>query len=1757
MGQLRKARSAIRRQVTLLVRDLEALLLADETEATVFQSKMEVLNKNNAKLEGMDEQVLLKMTTTPTQEEDDKDGGADEIADQDKELDEELKMANDYQEKVTLVTVRVREKLIPTSSPRTSPTPSESSTTMSEGGERRKQYKLPKITLKKFDGRLHDWLGWWSQFSKIHEDADLHDVDKFMYLSQSMVPGTRAKELVDSYPMTAGNYLEVIRALKDRFGQEDLLIPHYIRGLLKIVVTNATNKEKMPLSTLYDKLETDIRSLGTLNVTTEEMARFLHPIVESCLSEEIFMTWQRSHLYEKDGSTESPPKSKLDYLLQFLREESQREMKREQAKADFSWDSKAEKKADPKKVKVTEETPTNAGLLSQGVKEKRSCIFCDKSNHSSSKCFKAGRMSPEEKQVKVKEKKACYICLAQGHRASSCEVKLNCKFCAGRHFDIMCSRRNDILDVNSGGEQSGSGTVVSHLGVQCQSDVLLKTMMVKVKNPHTNETRVVRVLFDDGSQRSYITRRTVTDIKSQAVGREESRIVLMNGTITDYENTNKHEIELTGLGLNKKVKIIVREKPQIGCATPKVPSGPWIQKLKKMKIFLTDWEMTHVDRVDIDLLIGSDYYEIFRTGKRIQVDAGLYAVETIFGWTLSGSVPDEKSLSSFVTQSYFGAELSKLWDLEFIGIRDSADLESKTEKDQRVKQELLSHILRDETGRYSVRLPWINGMPEIPTNRAVAEKRLERATTKLIAQGEYSRYDALFKDWMKEGFIEEVTSESGGHYLPHRPVLKPESQTTPVRPVFDASCRVGKNPSLNMCLETGPNMLELIPAILLRFRRNQVGVLADIRKAFQMIGVLPEDRKFQKFLWWVSPDMKEIVEYQHCKVVFGMTCSPFILAAVLDHHLENCEDKKTANYLRKSLYVDNVATSVKGKEEYVEFREKSTAILAETQMDLRLWESNADEGHEKEVTTVLGLKWNKAEDTLYCKIPQSVTEFDVTEVVTSRKVLSAVAQVFDPIGFTCASVIVPKVLLQGAWLDVKKWDDEWKEELASKFREWIEEMQVLTQIKIPRFAFKSLPESSLQLHVFCDASCLAYAGVAFIRIEDVTGVHIQLLMAKSRVAPLEKKKPKKVTIPRLELLACVIGARLSFLVRESLDFQEVPIHFWSDSTTCLAWINRDEDWGTFVGNRVREVVKLTDKNQWRHVPGCMNPADLPSRGCNPRSLLESRWWEGPEWLKLLPEDWPTSQSLVDEDEINQEKKKTTLTSHVVEKVLLKFSHYLKNVRVASWMRRFMSNAREKTATMRRMGELSFSEIKAGERDLILQIQTRHYGSTPKVKGFAVAKQPDGLWHLKTRLTERMDTEDFKYPILLPKDEPLVEQLVKYVHQTSYHSGTQHVLGRLRERYWVVHARTLVKKVIRGCVKCQRYYVDHLKCAEAPLPEKRIETVAAFQTTGVDLAGPLMLKGGKKVWIVLFTCAVYRGVHLDVVDSLNSEAFLMSLERFVNTIGRPHTIYSDNGTNFVGTNNLFKKLDWEKIRRDSGARRINWVFIVPSSPWWGGWWERLVRSMKEILRKMLGRAKLTYDGLRTCLAAAAQVMNDRPLTTMTADAGDLIPLTPSLFMKDLPVTHFPESEEVGAKFLQGSYEKLQTLKSSLQARFRKEYLGFLTSRNCNQFSDTVKIGALVLVGDSNKKRFEWPLGRIVDLIPGKDGKIRVVKVKTTTGTLTRPLQRLYPLEIPNYEDIPSPPKLSPVNGQEKIVPETTTTKTGRVVKKTVRYGEWKY
>ncbi|KAF2881706.1 hypothetical protein ILUMI_24465 [Ignelater luminosus] len=302
----------------------------------------------------------------------------------------------------------------------------------------------------------------------------------------------------------------------------------------------------------------------------------------------------------------------------------------------------------------------------------------------------------------------------------------------------------------------------------------------------------------------------------------------------------------------------VLDQPSICNAVSHIFYGPWINELEEVGIRLSDTSGSD----PIELLIDADFAGKLYTGRRHILKNGLVAVETTLGWTLMGQVPTSKpdTSTTMTVLSLFvkDASIANLWELDLLGIAEPT----------------------------TKRLPWLEGHSSLPDNYSASKNRLRTTIKKVTDMKRLEAYDAVFREWLEEGIIEEIKldqSEDKCHYLPHRPVAK-EHSSTKIRPVFDASAREKDRPSLNHCLEKGVNLIELIPTILLRF---------DIRKAFLQISLHEADRDFLRFLW-VNADGDEII-YRHKRVVFGVNCCSFLLGATIEYHLsqglKRCETK--------------------------------------------------------------------------------------------------------------------------------------------------------------------------------------------------------------------------------------------------------------------------------------------------------------------------------------------------------------------------------------------------------------------------------------------------------------------------------------------------------------------------------------------------------------------------------------------------------------------------------------------------------------------------------------------------------------------------------------------------------------------------------------------------------------------------------------------------------------------------------------------------
>ena len=385
----------------------------------------------------------------------------------------------------------------------------------------------------------------------------------------------------------------------------------------------------------------------------------------------------------------------------------------------------------------------------------------------------------------------------------------------------------------------------------------------------------------------------------------------------------------------------------------------------------------------------------------------------------------------------------------------------------------------------------------------------------------------------------------------------------------------------------------------------------------------------------------------------------------------------------------------------------------------------------------------------------------------------------------------------------------------------------------------------------------------------------------------------------------------------------------------------------------------------------------------------------------------------------------------------------------------------------------------------------------------------------------------KHPILLSNKSNFTKLLIKFEHERLLHASPRTVYCSLHDKYWILRARSTIRGVIRKCICCFKVNPSTFSPKMGDLPSERVSPSPPFKTVGLDLAGPYFIKDGKmrnrtlvKVYICVYVCFSTKALHLELVSDLTTEAFLNSLKRFVSRRGLPSDIYSDNGTNFVGAANelfelheLFLKVKDPLIKDYLNVQKIQWHFIPPRAPHFGGLWEAAVKSCKYHLKRIVGEANLTFEQFYTILIQIEAILNSRPLTPLSNDPNDLEPLTPSHFLIGRKLIALPQRcvEEAANRITQ--FKRLQQMVQNFWSRWHREYLGSLQTRSkWKSSSHELKSGMMVLIKADNVPPLQWSVGRIIATHPGQDGIVRVVTIKTAKGIFKRPFSKVCPLPV---------------------------------------------
>ena len=499
----------------------------------------------------------------------------------------------------------------------------------------------------------------------------------------------------------------------------------------------------------------------------------------------------------------------------------------------------------------------------------------------------------------------------------------------------------------------------------------------------------------------------------------------------------------------------------------------------------------------------------------------------------------------------------------------------------------------------------------------------------------------------------------------HHAVIRKEAVSSKLRIVYNGSLKVGKNPSLNDCLHSGPSLIPKIFDILLHFRWFQVPLTADISKAFLQISIKPEDREYLRFLWVndIQVDNPQILILRFLRLVFGITSSPFGLMGTIFEHVSQykLEDPTFVNKVERDTYMDDIITGTDSVDEWFELFLKLKSRFADAKFTLHKFLSSSPElmnkiQQQEKLSGQISDNQSQLcdEDLSYAKLTLNTTETPVDssskkskvlchtwdcesdiiefnfekladyakslQPLTKRNIPRVTAKLFDPLGIVSPVFIKNKILFQK--LSKKNWDESVDENVRKDWVKWVDDLSAVKFITLPRCYFKGQIEIlNSTLHVFTDASVLAFAAVIYLVIQTQSEYFSSLVTSKTRVAPLTD-----ISLPRLELLGALTGARLINCVHEALtDVLRVnEIVCWSDSLVTLYWIKGiNKHFKQFVENRTSKIRKNTEIQFWRHCPGTLNPADIPTRGMSAAEFADNDlWFKGPDFIRKPKEFWP-------------------------------------------------------------------------------------------------------------------------------------------------------------------------------------------------------------------------------------------------------------------------------------------------------------------------------------------------------------------------------------------------------------------------------------------------------------------------------------------------------------------------------------------------------
>ncbi|KAJ8941107.1 hypothetical protein NQ318_019112 [Aromia moschata] len=1035
--------------------------------------------------------------------------------------------------------------------------------------------KLPKLQIPNFSGNIKDWPTYIECFnSLIHHNGNLSDVDRVHYLIGSL--SGAALSVCSGVPPTGENYRIIYQTLVDKYSDKRATANYYLDQIINF--RQAQTETATSLNAFLEKFDVAVKSLQKLQIS-ELDDYILAYLALSKLNPETQRLFENAH-----RKTEMP--SYTD-IVTFVKEQAKICIRSPNKKLNSSLDSKNDK---PKQ--------THSFLVQNNLSRQNKCYVCKNNDHPITECSKFLGMCPLDRYTFIRNNNFCLNCLGS-HKVINCQRLVNCViihcYILRNLVKLLIKTENDIAGVDSIARASGynssnipgdsqemnpSNEVASTSNVQSVANycsvnakshnedsnkmVLLSTVKVNIPDI-SGKLYIARCLLDSCSQANFLTFDRFLEV--QGIGSLCSKIYGCSKImiVSRIDPSKKYSVE-----------VLVVDK-----ITSRLPQ---VEIDFKTLSHLTDVPLaddTFYKPNQIDGIIGAELYPyLIGQGRVTGASEAPVAIETSLGYVVMGSVHMTESPStslSFcsIVDPSLDNLVKRFWETEDVSSSSVANPD-----DVACEAIFEKTFSRDKSGRYTVTLPFQYDPTNLGDSYKMAERRFLALEKKLLTNQNFrEQYIEIIRDYLRQGHmtkLHQTDCPSPVYYIPHHAIYKPDSSSTPIRIVFDASAKTDSSYSLNDLLYTGPKLQTDVVTMFLHFRLFSIAFIADLRQMYRQILVNKKFRCFQRILWRTHPN-EPLATYELNTVSFGIKSSPFLALRTV-RQLANDEQSSlglAAEVVKHHMYMDDLITSSATVDQAIILYKELVELFHRGGFELVKWATNSEKLLEQipqqyrssstvsfdiHFLKVLGLQWQPKDDILSFSL-------DITEKRCSkRNILSTVARCFDPLGFLSPVTLKAKLLIKQMWILKLDWDESPPDDIVQWWNEFQTSLPLLTNFSIPRHvgAFDNCIASLIG---FADACKTSYGAVVYVRIKSPTGVSTSLLYAKTKVSPL-----KVLSIPRLELLACHLGLSPSSFIQNHL-WLSGPL-WLKDDFSCWP-INPVKEYFTKLEEKPISMVTLT------------------------------------------------------------------------------------------------------------------------------------------------------------------------------------------------------------------------------------------------------------------------------------------------------------------------------------------------------------------------------------------------------------------------------------------------------------------------------------------------------------------------------------------------------------------------------------------------------